>query len=137
MIKISKTVLALATVALLPGLTACGKKATAVVGAGAAAAAAVAYDDRGANTKVTAGVVRTAAATEEAFRALGITLTERKNEPDGIELKGAQDDWKIVVDIERDPGDTLTSIEVTVSKDQVNYSKDRAENILRAIMQRT
>jgi hypothetical protein len=55
----------------------------------------------------------------------------------GIELKGAQEDWKIVVDIERDADDTLTSIEVTVSEDQINYSKERAENILRAILQRT
>lgn len=133
-----KRLTAMATGALLvPLVVSCGARETAVVGAGAAAAAAVAYDDRGANTKVTASVTATADATEAAFRELGIQLTERKNEADGIELKGAQEDWKIVVDIERDAGDTLTEVEVTVSKDQINYSKDRAERILRAIMQRT
>lgn len=126
----------LASTALIPVFTACGTKSTAVVGAGAAAAAAVAYSDRGATSKVDTNVSRTADATEAAFRSLGIQLTEREPESDGIELKGAQEDWKIVVDIERDPGDVLTSIEVTVSKDQINYSKDRAENILRAILQR-
>lgn len=122
---------------MLPLLAGCGARETAALGAVGGAAAAIAYNDRGATTKVDASVMRTADATETAFRDLGITLTERKNESDGIELKGAQGEWKVVVDIERDPGDALTSIEVTVSKDQVNYSKDRAENIMRAIMQRT
>lgn len=122
---------------MLPLLAGCGARETAALGAVGGAAAAIAYNDRGATTKVDRSVMRTADATETAFRDLGITLTERKNESDGIELKGAQGEWKVVVDIERDPGDALTSIEVTVSKDQVNYSKDRAENIMRAIMQRT
>lgn len=124
----------LAVAALAPVTWACGAKETAAVGAVGAAAAAVAYDDRGANTKVDASVVATANATEMAFRELGIQLTERKNESDGIEVKGMQGEWKVVVDIERDAGDTLTQMEVTVSKDEVNYSKDRAENIMRAIM---
>lgn len=121
---------------MLSVLGSCGKKETAALGAGAAAIAAIVYDDRGANSKVDASVTRTADATARAFRALGIRQTERKTESDGIELKGEQDEWKIVVDIERDPGDALTSIEVSVSKDQINYSKDRAEQILRAILQR-
>ena len=125
-----------AALLLLPLAVSCGARETAVVGAGAAAAAAIVYDDRGANTKITPDVNTTVTATEAAFRDLGITLTERKTEEDGIELKGAQDDWKIVVDIERDPGDALTEVEVTVSKDQVNYDKDRAERILRAILDR-
>ena len=128
------TVRMLAAAALLPVLAGCGKTATTAVGAGAAAAAAIAYNDRGATSNLDASVARTADATERAFRTLGITLTERKNESDGIEVQGARQEWKYVVDIERDPGDTLTEIEVTVSKDQVNYSKDRAEELLRAIM---
>lgn len=128
---------ALLVAGMLPVAFACGKTASTAVGAGAAAVAAVAYNDRGATTKVDASVMRTADATESAFRALGIQLTERKSETDGIELKGARDDYKYVVDIERDSGDTLSEIEVTVSKDQVNYSKDRAEQVLRAILQRT
>lgn len=122
---------------VLPLLLSCGAKETAAVGAGAAAAAAIVYDDRGAKSNIASSVDATVAATEAAFRDLGITLTERKTESDGMELKGAQGDWKIVVDIERDPGDPLTEVEVTVSKDQVNYDKSRAEDILRAILDRT
>lgn len=122
---------------VLPLLISCGARETAAVGAGAAAAAAVVYDDRGAKSEITAGVDATVAATEKAFSDLGITLTERKTESDGIELKGAQGEWKIVVDIERDPGDQLTEVEVTVSKDQINYDKSRAKEILQAILDRT
>jgi hypothetical protein len=131
--RVSRTFLA---AVCLPGAFACGKTATTVVGAGAAAAAAIAYNDRGATSQVTQSVNRTADATEAAFRALGISLTERKQETDGIELKGADGEWKFVVDIERDAGDSLSQVEVSVSKDQVNYSKDRAEQVLRAILQR-
>jgi len=123
---------------LVPGLGACGSSTAAtVVGAGAAAAAAIAYDDRGAKSELDASVNAIASATTEAFTALGITYTERKMEDDGIEIQGSKGEWKYVVDIERDPGDSLTQVEVTVSKDVVDYSQDRAEELLRAIMQRT
>jgi hypothetical protein len=115
---------------------ACSRTTAAVAGAGAAAAAAIGYSDRGATSNVDVSVARLADATEQAFRELGITLTERDIEDDGIELKGSEGDWKIVVDIERDAGDPLTEIEVTVSKDLVNYEKSRAEEILRAILVR-
>jgi hypothetical protein len=115
---------------------ACSRTTAAVAGAGAAAAAAIGYSDRGATSSVDVNVVRLANATERAFRDLGITLTERETEDDGIELKGSEGDWKVVVDIERDADDPLTDIEVTVSKDMVNYEKSRAEDILRAILAR-
>ncbi|HSJ33165.1 MAG TPA: DUF3568 family protein [Longimicrobiales bacterium] len=133
----SRTARAVLVTLLLPlGVAACSRTTAAVAGAGAAAAAAIAYNDRGATSNVDVSVARLANATERAFRDMGITLTERKTEDDGIELKGAEGDWKVVVDIERDAGDPLSSIEVTVSKDQVNYEKSRAEEILRAILNR-
>ena len=123
---------------LLPFMAAaCSRTTAAVVGAGAAAAAAISYNDRGATSSVDVSVTNLADATELAFRDLGITLTERKLEDDGIELQGAEGDWKIVVDIEREPTDALTDVEVTVSRDLVNYEKSRAEEILRAILART
>lgn len=133
----SRTARAVLVTLLFPlGVAACSRTTAAVAGAGAAAAAAIAYSDRGATSNVDVSVARLANATERAFRDMGITLTERKTEDDGIELKGAEGDWKVVVDIERDAGDPLSSIEVTVSKDQVNYEKSRAEEILRAILNR-
>jgi ribulose 1,5-bisphosphate synthetase/thiazole synthase len=107
-----------------------------VAGAGAAAAAAIGYSDRGATTNVDVSVTQLADATELAFRDLGITLTEREADDEGIELQGSEGDWKIVVDIERDADDVLTEVEVTVSQDLVNYEKSRAEEILRAILNR-
>lgn len=128
---------AILVLALLPCVAAaCSRTTAAVATAGAAAAAAVAYSDRGATTSVNTSVVRLADATERAFRDLGIRLTERENQEDGIELKGSEGDWKVVVDIERDADDTLTDMEVTVSTDQVNYDKSRAEEIVRAILNR-
>jgi hypothetical protein len=129
---------ALLAVVLLPLVgAACSRTTAAVAGAGAAAAAAIGYSDRGATSSVDLNVTGLANATERAFRDLGIALTERQSDDDGIELKGAEGDWKIVVDIEREPTDALTDIEVTVSRDLVNYEKSRAEEILRAILART
>ncbi|HEU5210307.1 MAG TPA: DUF3568 family protein [Longimicrobiales bacterium] len=127
----------LSALLVVPALAACGSStATTAVGAGAAAAAAIAYNDRGATSNLDASVGDIANATTEAFTALGITLTERKTEDDGIEVQGTEGEWKYVVDIERDSGDTLSEVEVTVSKDVADYSQDRAEELLRAIMQR-
>ena len=128
----------LLAVLLLPVVAAaCSRTTAAVAGAGAAAAAAIGYNDRGATTSVDLNVARLTTATERAFRDLGISLTERQSDEDGIEIKGAEGDWKIVVDIEREPTDALTDVEVTVSRDMVNYEKSRAEEILRAILSRT
>ena len=133
----TRTARAVLVLLLLPFVgAACSRTTAAVAGAGAAAAAAIGYSDRGATSNVDVSVTRLADATEQAFRDLGITLTERATEDDGIELKGSEDDWKVVVDIERDAGDPLTEVEVTVSKDMVNYEKSRAEEILRAILAR-
>lgn len=115
---------------------ACSRTTAAVATAGAAAAAAIGYSDRGATSSVDVSVARLASAAEQVFRDRGIRQTERKNEEDGIEVQGTDGEWKVVVDIERDADEPLSSIEVTVSKDQVNYEKSRAEDILRAILAR-
>lgn len=116
---------------------ACSRTTAAVAGAGAAAAAAIGYSDRGATTSLDMSTARVADATELAFRDMGITLREREVDDEGIEIKGSEGDWQVVVDIERDSDDPLTSVEVTVSRDLVNYEKSRAEDILRAILRRT
>lgn len=112
----------------------CSRTTAAVAGAAAAAAGVIAYNDRGATTEVGVSAVRLADATVMAFRELNIVLTERETEDDGIELKGADGDWKIVVDIEHETPQPRSSVEVTVSKDQINYDKSRSEQILRRIL---
>lgn len=123
-------------VAVALSLAACGSTATTAVGAGAAAAAAIGYENRGATSSIDAPVADLADAAEAAFDELGITQTERKLEEDGIEVQGEDGEWKYVVDIERDTDDTLTHIEVTVSRNQVDYSEDRAEALLREMLER-
>lgn len=124
-------------VLMLPlAAAACSRTTAAVAGAGAAAAAAIGYTDRGATTAVDANVTHMANAAEAAFRDMGITLTEREVDDEGIEVKGTEGDWQVIVDIERDADDALTDVEVTVSRDLVNYEKSRAEDILRAILRR-
>lgn len=119
------------------GLAGCG---AAVVGAagGAGAAAGMAYSDRGAQSHVTASVATVATAAEAALRDLAITLEQRRAEPDEneIELKGDDGSRKVVVDIEGDRDAGRTHIEVTVSKNAVDYDKSRADEILRAILTR-
>lgn len=136
--NVSRAARTLSVLMLLPLVgVACSRTTAAVAGAGAAAAAAIGYSDRGATTSLDMSTARVADAAELAFRDMGITLTEREVDDEGIELKGSEGDWKVVVDIERDSDDPLTSVEVTVSRDLVNYEKSRAEEILRAILRRT
>ena len=136
--EFSRAVRAVLVLMLLPLVAAaCSRTTAAVAGAGAAAAAVIGYSDRGATTSLDLPVARVADAAQLAFRDLGITLTEREVDSEGIEVKGSEGDWKVVVDIERDADDPLTSVEVTVSRDLVNYEKSRAEDILRAILRRT
>ena len=120
----------------LAGTSACSKTAAVATGA-AAAGGAILYGDRGAESRVPNSVSSLTTATHSAFNALGITVAEHQNTESGVEIKGAQGDDKIVVDIERDPGDELTEIYVSVSSGTADYSKSRAEEILRAILQRT
>ncbi|HEX2165953.1 MAG TPA: DUF3568 family protein [Longimicrobiales bacterium] len=128
---------AMAVLMLPLAAAACSRTTAAVAGAGAAAAAAIGYTDRGATSAVDASVSHMANAAEAAFRDMGIALTERETDQEGIEVKGMEGDWQVVVDIERDADDALTDVEVTVSRDLVNYEKSRAEDILRAILRRT
>lgn len=119
------------------GLAGCGAAAVGAAG-GAGAAAGMEYEDRGAQSHVSADVATVAAAAEVALRDLGITLEERQSEADEneVELKGEDGSRKVVVDVEggRDAG--RIHVEVTVSKNAVEYDKSRADEILRAILAR-
>lgn len=119
---------------VLPLVAGCAAIAAGAVGA----AAAIEYTDRGAESYVDASISEVAAATESAFRSMGITIEERRSEPEEaeIEIKGDDGDWKVVTDIEGDRDAGRTHVEVTVSRNMVDYEKSRAEDILRAILDR-
>jgi outer membrane lipoprotein SlyB len=96
----------------------------------------MAYEDRGAESHVTAGVATVATAAEAAMRQLGIAVEERRSEPDEneIEIKAEDGSRKVVVDIEGDRDAGRTHVAVTVSKNAVEYDKSRADEILRQIL---
>lgn len=98
----------------------------------------MAYEDRGAQSHVNADIRTVAAAADAALRGMGITIEEWKLEEheNEIELKGSDGDRKIVVDIEGDRAAGRTHIEVTASKNVVDYDTSRADEILRAILAR-
>ncbi|HUE76295.1 MAG TPA: DUF3568 family protein [Longimicrobiales bacterium] len=119
---------------VLPLVAGCAAIAAGAIGA----AAAIEYTDRGAESYVDASISEVASATESAFRSMGITIEERRSEPEEaeIEIKGDDGDWKVVTDIEGDRDAGRTHVEVTVSRNMVDYEKSRAEDILRAILDR-
>lgn len=119
--------------AALP-LSGCAAAAGGAIGAGAA----MAYEERGAQSYVHADIRTVAAVADAALRGLSITLEEWKLEPheNEIELKVQDGDRKIVVDIEGNRDAGRTHIEVTASKNVVDYDTSRADEILRVIIAR-
>lgn len=117
---------------LLIGLLAGGCAAAAA--GGAVAGAQMAAHDQMADTHVAADMNAVAAATEAAFRDLGITVTKRETESDEIEIKGQDGDRDVNVEIKADKDMAgHTSIQVSAVKNKVDYSKSRATEILNAI----
>ena len=123
---------------LVPAVGGCGPAIAAGAAAGGAAAG-LAYSERGVQSHVTQSVQKVANASVEALRAMNITVTEREPfnaEDNEIEIKGRDGDRDVVVDIEGNRDAGRTHIEVTVSKDFVNYDRDRADRILREILKK-
>lgn len=123
---------------MVPAAGGCGPAVAAGAAAGGAAAG-LAYSQRGAESYVTQNVATVAKAAVEALRAMKITVEEREPfdpEERGIEVKGKDGDRDVVVDIEGNRDAGRTHIEVTVSKDFVNYDRNRADRILREILDR-
>jgi len=117
---------------LVAGMGAC---AAAAVGAAAGAAGAIAYTERGATSNLDAPVEDVIAATDKVFMRMGIVRTSRTLDDDGeeAEITGEEGDIEVVVSIERND-DGLTNVQVTASENLVEYDRDRAEEVLRGII---
>ena len=123
---------------LVPAVGGCGPAIAAGAVAGGAAAG-LAYSERGVQSYVSQSVEEVAKAAVAALRAMDITVEEREKfdpKDNEIEIKARQGDRDVVVDIEGNRDAGRTHIEVTVSKDFVNYDRDRADRILREILKR-
>jgi hypothetical protein len=102
--------------------------------AGAGAAGAVYFTDRGAESLLDESVDKTYDAARETFQELGIRETKTSSEADKRELEGSVDDRELTVKIERQ--DQSTKVEVVARKTRVTWDKDYAKMVLEKIVSR-
>lgn len=107
-----------------------------VAAAGAGAGAAIHLSDRGAESVVTGSVDQAYAATQQAFRDMGITAGKSSSEHDGDvetrQLEGSTTDRDITVTIKSEG--TGAHVEVVARKSAVTWDKDLARQILERIV---
>ncbi len=106
-----------------------------LVAAGAGAAGAIAYTNRGASSNVSGNIDAVFDRSVSAFAAAGIRETGRSTEDSGTKrrLTGAKEEQEIIVDMERS-GSENTKVEVIARKNAVDYDKKLAEDVLNRII---
>lgn len=106
-----------------------------LVAAGAGAAGAVAYSNRGATSDIALTVDSTFTRTLNAFSALKITETGRSTDNSGAtrRLTGKQGDIEVTVEMKRSTP-TVTKIEVIARESAVDYDPDFARTVLGRIL---
>jgi hypothetical protein len=99
-----------------------------LVAAGAGAAGAIAYTNRGA-TSVVGGTV------DQAYQQAGITETGRSTENSGQlrKLIGTKGEYEVTAELNRST-DSTTKVEITARKSAVEYDKEMAKDILNRIV---
>jgi hypothetical protein len=121
-----------ATAAALVVLSSAG----CIAAAGAGLGAGIYLSDRGAESLVTSPVDRTFAASQQAFREMGIseqnTSSETEGDTEERQLNGKQGDKNIKVTL-RTEGEG-TRVEVVASEDMVVWDKDLARDVLERIV---
>lgn len=108
-----------------------------LVAAGAGAAGAIAYTNRGAAASVEGTVDGLFDRSVAAFQQMNIAESGRSTEDNGTERKlvGKRGDTEVTVELERESA-TLTKVEVVAAKNLVDYDKELAREVLSRIMAR-
>lgn len=107
---------------------------TAAVAAGAGAGAAIAYNERGAESKVAGTVNQVFARAQGVFRDMNITETAQDNGSDQErELKGRRGDLEITVDIQRE-SEGMVSVNVYAQRSMVDWDREYARDVVRRIV---
>lgn len=108
-----------------------------LVAAGAGAAGAVAYTNRGATSNVPGTVDQVFARTSTAFQAAGVAETGRSTANNGEQRKlvGTKGEYEVTAEINRS-NDTTAKVEVTAKKSAVEYDKELAKDVLNRILAR-
>ena len=106
-----------------------------LVAAGAGAAGAIAYTNRGATSDVAGTVDQVFDRTVRAFQQAGISETGRSTEQNGDERKliGTKGEYEVTAELNRSTA-TTTKVEVTAKKSPVEYDKELAKDVLNRIL---
>lgn len=106
-----------------------------LVAAGAGAAGAIAYTNRGATSVVAGTVDQVFNRAGAAFQQAGITETGRSTEESGTlrKLIGTKGEYEVTAEFNRST-DSTTKVEITARKSAVEYDKEMAKDILDRIL---
>jgi hypothetical protein len=106
-----------------------------LVAAGAGAAGAIAYTNRGATSVVSGTVDQVFDRAGTAFQQGGITETGRSTEDSGRQRKlvGTKGEYEVTAELSRST-DSTTKVEITARKSAVEYDKELAKEILNRIL---
>jgi hypothetical protein len=112
-----------------------GCLAVAAVGAGAGAAGAVAWTQRGASSLAQGSVDAVFHRSEDVFRDMGIARTGDAMRDSGAHrsLTGRSGDLEITVEVER-ASSTTSNVEVYARRNEVQYDKGFARDVLSRIV---
>ena len=106
-----------------------------LVAAGAGAAGAIAYTNRGATSVVGGSVDQAFDRAVSAFQQAGIAETGRATEDNGQlrKLIGTKGEYEVTAELTRST-DSTTKVEITAKKSAVEYDKEMAKDILNRIV---
>jgi hypothetical protein len=106
-----------------------------LVAAGAGAAGAIAYTNRGATSVVSGSAEQVFNRAVAAFQQAGITETGRGTEDSGRQrtLTGTKGEYEVTAELNRST-DSTTKVEITARKNVVEYDKEMAKDILNRIL---
>lgn len=106
-----------------------------LVAAGAGAAGAIAYTNRGASSNVSGSVDDVFGRAVSAFSSAGISETGRSSEDNGAKRKlvGSKGEQEVTVELNRESSST-TKVEVIAKKNAVDYDKELAKDVLDRII---
>ena len=106
-----------------------------LVAAGAGAAGAIAYTNRGATSVVSGSVDQVFERAVAAFQQAGVTETGRSTEDSGRQrtLVGTKAEYEVTAEVKRTPESTA-NVEITARKSTVEYDREMAKDILNRIL---
>jgi ABC-type transport system involved in cytochrome bd biosynthesis fused ATPase/permease subunit len=106
-----------------------------LVAAGAGAAGAIAYTNRGATSVVAGTVDQVFDRAVAAFQQAAITETGRSTEDSGRLRKiiGTKGEYEVTAELNRTT-DSTTKVEITARKSAVEYDKELAKDILNRVL---